>query len=465
MQGKSVFISLIVMLLVVAQVTLAQEEVFFLGEETGVGARAMGMGGAFLGVADDYSAIYWNPAGLGQLRRMEMNIGFSHNKYNNKADFLGTSMTGETSFTRLNSIGFVFPVPTYQGSLVFGVGYNKIRDFDTALEISGFNEDYTAYADNVMPIWGDEYATDIYGDLQQDESIIEEGSLNQFTMSGAVEIQKSVLLGASLNFIGGKDDYSLKFIESDIYNFYNTAPYDDSLGYRVLSDLDNWVFDQNIVSDYSATSLKMGVLYQMNRAIRLGATIVFPTQYSINESWSQTITETYDYDDDMYVEEQSGEGVNYKFVEPYTLAVGGSFKLINLLLSGSVEFKDWTQAKFKTDAPSYGVSKSDVNARIKKELQSVTRIRLGAEVYVPVIKARVRAGYYNDPSAYKYTNVTPDKEYLTAGASLMLDKQVMVDFGLTHGSWQRETTDNLTWSPTLEKVTFNKFVGTLSVRF
>ena len=35
--------------------------------EQGVGARAMGMGGAFTAVSDDPSAAYWNPAGLGAL--------------------------------------------------------------------------------------------------------------------------------------------------------------------------------------------------------------------------------------------------------------------------------------------------------------------------------------------------------------------------------------------------------------
>ncbi len=35
----------------------------------GVGARALGMGGAFVGLADDASALYWNPAGLAFLRR------------------------------------------------------------------------------------------------------------------------------------------------------------------------------------------------------------------------------------------------------------------------------------------------------------------------------------------------------------------------------------------------------------
>ncbi len=41
--------------------------IFEQGGNVGVGARAMGMGGAFAAVADDPSAAYWNPAGLTQL--------------------------------------------------------------------------------------------------------------------------------------------------------------------------------------------------------------------------------------------------------------------------------------------------------------------------------------------------------------------------------------------------------------
>jgi len=37
-------------------------------ESGGLGARAMGMGGAYIGVADDWTAIYWNPAGLSRLK-------------------------------------------------------------------------------------------------------------------------------------------------------------------------------------------------------------------------------------------------------------------------------------------------------------------------------------------------------------------------------------------------------------
>jgi hypothetical protein len=47
--------------------------------KVGVGARALGMGGAFTSIADNPSAVYWNPAGL---RRMEMSQAeFSHQSW------------------------------------------------------------------------------------------------------------------------------------------------------------------------------------------------------------------------------------------------------------------------------------------------------------------------------------------------------------------------------------------------
>ncbi len=41
---------------------------------SGVGSKALGMGGAFRGLADNWSAAYWNPAGLAQLRKSEFNV-------------------------------------------------------------------------------------------------------------------------------------------------------------------------------------------------------------------------------------------------------------------------------------------------------------------------------------------------------------------------------------------------------
>jgi long-chain fatty acid transport protein len=40
----------------------------------GVGTKANSMGGAFIGLADDYSAVYWNPAGLTQMKEQSFAV-------------------------------------------------------------------------------------------------------------------------------------------------------------------------------------------------------------------------------------------------------------------------------------------------------------------------------------------------------------------------------------------------------
>jgi len=57
-----------------------------------IGPRAVGMGGAFSAVADDYSAFYWNPAGLVLANRQNANIFFD-SIFKNTQDDLGFNYT------------------------------------------------------------------------------------------------------------------------------------------------------------------------------------------------------------------------------------------------------------------------------------------------------------------------------------------------------------------------------------
>lgn len=55
----------------------------------GVGARAVGLGGAFSALADDVTAIHWNPAGLGQLEKNEASLSYNAYFADTSAQFLG----------------------------------------------------------------------------------------------------------------------------------------------------------------------------------------------------------------------------------------------------------------------------------------------------------------------------------------------------------------------------------------
>ncbi|MGE5179045.1 MAG: PorV/PorQ family protein [Bacteroidota bacterium] len=69
------------LLLVLAPSTVraAAGETGFASLKLGVGARAMGMGSAYVALADDPTATYWNPAGLAQVRGTELTA--MHNEW------------------------------------------------------------------------------------------------------------------------------------------------------------------------------------------------------------------------------------------------------------------------------------------------------------------------------------------------------------------------------------------------
>ena len=64
---KRVVVASMALLLVLSAVVMADGIGAFSAFKNGIGARALAMGGAFVAVADDATAVCWNPAGLAQL--------------------------------------------------------------------------------------------------------------------------------------------------------------------------------------------------------------------------------------------------------------------------------------------------------------------------------------------------------------------------------------------------------------
>lgn len=77
-----ILVSIFYIFLFTGNLIMAQEDVSKVGTTAApflsieVGARAIGMGGAFVAVANDISSLYWNPAGLARVNRGEAT--FSH---------------------------------------------------------------------------------------------------------------------------------------------------------------------------------------------------------------------------------------------------------------------------------------------------------------------------------------------------------------------------------------------------
>lgn len=69
------------------------------------GVRAMGMGGAFIGVADDVNAVYWNPAGIAFTEETQANI---QHITNNRKRINYIDIVEVTTPVKSGAIGFTY---------------------------------------------------------------------------------------------------------------------------------------------------------------------------------------------------------------------------------------------------------------------------------------------------------------------------------------------------------------------
>ena len=93
-------VGLAVVVLVTTATSVAAQGVSL--NRTGSGARAAGMGNAFIAVSDDGTAASWNPAGLAQLREAEFSLVHSTERSNRSFEGF-RALDGSAVFTALAS--------------------------------------------------------------------------------------------------------------------------------------------------------------------------------------------------------------------------------------------------------------------------------------------------------------------------------------------------------------------------
>src|SRR5687768_8543679 len=81
MHFSPVFVTAVCLLIGASASTVSAQHVF-----ESVGERALGMGGAFVAVADDATAVHWNPAGLVSGPAAGMTIGWHRFQFGNHKD-------------------------------------------------------------------------------------------------------------------------------------------------------------------------------------------------------------------------------------------------------------------------------------------------------------------------------------------------------------------------------------------
>jgi long-subunit fatty acid transport protein len=448
----------------------------------GIGARSAGMGNTSVGLADDFSALFTNPAGLASLRSFEFSAGLSNVGYNNDATFFGTMYNASSRVTNLNNLGLVYPVPTTRGSLSFAFGFARVANYSTTASFKGFNpsssivealtpgidfrglsaDDIKSLLDNNIPYKLGLAGKDSLGlfplvtdSVQQESSVMEGGGLNSWSFGGAIEMAKGFTLGVGINILSGSYTYDRVFTETDARNVYRAWPY----------DFNRFRYESSVTSDISGYNVLIGMMYRKQGRYKIGFTVKTPTYYDISENFSDAGESWFKNGD--YVQKKNPGSTKYTIKTPPVLSAGASVQASDwLLLAGDAEYVDWTQMEFTNDNPDL----MDENRVIRDAFRATTNLRGGAEFSLLNQGIRLRGGVVYNPSPYKGDPSSRDQIYYTAGIGATVDENVFVNASLAFGKWNT-LRDNYylsgmdTPSRTAEAVNTSTLNITLTYRF
>ncbi|MEW5925728.1 MAG: outer membrane protein transport protein [Candidatus Zixiibacteriota bacterium] len=393
------------------------------GSATGIGAKQMAMGGAGM-MAIDGTSLYYNPANLTRVPRLEFMLGLSYQKY--KSDMETRALSSSTGYdvkdshanTRISSAIMTIPYPTYRGSMVFGFGVARTADFDGVSNFY-FEEDN----DGVI--------------TATSEEVGETGGINQWSFGMGIDLSPRVAFGGSVSLYHGKHKFNL---QSPLYSAASlVSSYEQFLEYRYIG--------------YGA---KVGLAMQLSPHLGLGMTIESPIYYSIDQDGSEVV----DGDISFY------PTFEYDLKKPFVFSAGAIGRFDYLTLMADVDYTDWSQMSY-----SESFAMEMLNDELEDAYGETVRFRVGAEYVIPNIDLAIRGGFFNDPLPYKETiSYNPDTRYgYSFGFGFLVDEVMMIDFAYVHGSFSDgfvlESGDFVSSINLNEDVTTDRLFMTASYRF
>lgn len=424
----------------------AYDAIHITENEEGFGTRALAMGGAYTALANDYSGIYWNPAGLGSIDKTGIYAELSHLQFSNDALYMGNLTSNNQGFTKLKSLGFVMPLPTNQGSFVIAGGYNSVLDYDDHLYFEGFGDISNDIGFEIEDDNGDIYFYPFDQGVYRQEEVRSEGSLRQWSLGGAIALSPNFTIGLTTSLVHGKEEYNFGFSQFDDDNLYNEYP----------GDFDVYKVNQYLQSEYLALNIKLGGMVDLNNMFKIGGVITLPSKYYVEETHS--FSDNLFFDDGTDDPTEDSGNWDYHVKTPFIFDAGVAFTNKMITLSAAARYRDWSQTRFEvSDFETNSQDYSDLiseNNYLARDYDQVLEYRLGGEITLPGLNTKLRAGYTLIPSPLR--DSTDERITYSAGVSFKVDKNVSLDFSYLKRDWTRDSWDIYTPAGVNEKIETHK---------
>lgn len=315
---------------------------------TGVGARAAGMGGAFIGVADDATAISWNPAGLTQLDKPEASVVGRGLGEIYEVDFEYCTETYEDEHAILNFLSGVYPFEFSGKQFVAALAVQRQLDL-----YSYYHEEF--YEESGVDTV--EYLNETFSD----------GGTSTITIGLANRLASVFSLGVAANFWVGEAYFeSTDMVEIDTVDYYYYWDY---------YDRSDWTF--------SGMNFVFGAMLDFNYLnnpvpLKIGIVVKTPFELSVDEEF--TLEEYTDDNGTIYDPDPVESSNSYTLGMPLMFGIGVSYRFgDNLTLSVDMESRKFSETTIKEDyADLTGMDLENEEVIIMENLD-LNQLRFGAE--------------------------------------------------------------------------------------
>lgn len=450
-------------------------------------ARALSMGNSFTSLSDDASGLLFNPAGIGLVKNVELYLGMNFNSFNNNTTFFGNSTNANKSSVNFNQFGLLYPTPVIQGSWVFAFGYNRVKDFNRTMEFDGYNSGNTSMIQNITGVYNEEIpltnklglayelrtpppsnsyikdTTRINGMLNQSGGIKKEGYIDKWSFATSFEVAKGFFIGGTFNILSGRYKSDSDYWEDDTKNIYGIyLPLDPAD--QTTRDFQSFYLNDIIDWDLSGWDSQIGILYNWMDKFRFGATIKFPSYYTIKENYLVNADSYFGTGYGYSLNPAIDDPIQYDIKTPFEYSFGASGSISLITVAGDIKIMDYTQMEF-TEGFDYNYREAR-NKEIENLFRTTLDYHIGAEVKIPSLPIYGRAGgmyltspYADDPSEF-------DKKYVTIGAGVLIDKTFGIDAAYAYG-WWKDYGDNygVNVSRTFQDINVNNLILNFSVIF
>lgn len=391
-------------------------------------AKFTAMGGSVGALGGEVSGINLNPAGIGVYRSSEFTFSSALN-------FTQTETNYRNNLRSADDLNFNIPNISYVGSYKgdpngwknysFGISYNRVNSFNTESELAGrtdgstITNDYaTLLNNNNVSIANVEAYGFPFGPSEAWQTyMLNNDSLTNFEYISAPfqyfaspeqrrqietrgnQSETSFTFGGNYQdrlYLGGGISYQRLRFERD-YTFTENYTYDPPAGNEYFLAT-NYEERTSLISLGTGVNFKLGAIYRINDALRVGGAIHSPTFYGINEEYTFDSNSEF-ANGETFVADGTTSSYRYQLRTPMRYQASFAYLYLSKFsINLDYDYVDYSTARLD-DARNFEFDYSESNEEINTNLVGTHNFRVGAELNLEPFVIRGGFRYEQNPFA------------------------------------------------------------------